>query len=130
MTYFPQPNSTKRATRVKFAGSVLVEIRSESTGTARAKLHLLSATGGLIVLAKPLVSGDFVQVTLATSQGVVRGMAEILHPTRKSTSGCLQPFRFVALEDEDHTRLCMAMELQIDKTMIDLRSKAVLPRAT
>lgn len=124
MTHFPQPNLTKRATRVKCGGSVVVAIRSEGSGTVRAKLHLLSATGGSFILAKPLESGDFVEVTFQTSQGKVRGMAEILPPTRKSTSGCLQPFRFVALDDEDHTRLRMALESALDKTMMDLRSKA------
>jgi hypothetical protein len=123
MTHFPQPNSAKRATRVKFGGSILVAIRSEASGAARAKLQLLSTTGGLFVLAKPLEAGDFVQVTFQTSQGAVRGMAEILQPTRKSTFGCLQPFRFVALDDEDHARLCRAMELQVDKTMIDDHSR-------
>jgi hypothetical protein len=123
MTHFPQPNSTTRATRVKFGGSVLVAIRSEVSGTVRAKLHVLSTTGGLFILAKPLEPGDFVQVTLQTSQGAIRGMAEILQPTRKSTSGCLQPFRFVALDDEDHSRLRQTMELQLDKTVIGVRSK-------
>ena len=123
MTHFPQPNSAKRATRVKFGGSILVTIRSEASGAARAKLQLLSTTGGLFVLANPLEAGDFVQVTFQTSQGAVRGMAEILQPTRKSTFGCLQPFRFVALDDEDHARLCKAMELQVDKTMIGDHSR-------
>ena len=122
MTHFPQPNSAKRATRVKFGGSILVTIRSEASGAARAKLQLLSNTGGLFVLANPLEAGDFV-VTFQTSQGAVRGMAEILQPTRKSTFGCLQPFRFVALDDEDHARLCKAMELQVDKTMIGDHSR-------
>lgn len=125
MTHFPQPNSTKRATRVKFGGSVLVAIRSEISGAVRAKLHVLSTTGGLFILAKPLEPGDFVQVTLQTSQGAIRGMAELLQPTRKSTSGCLQPFRFVALDDEDHSRLRQTMELQLDKTVIRVRSKVV-----
>jgi hypothetical protein len=97
-------------------------IRSEGSGTVRAKLHLLSATGGLILLAKPLESGDFVQVTFQTSQGVVCGMAEIMQPTRQSTSACLQPFRFVALDDEDHTRLSMAMESALDTAKIGVRS--------
>lgn len=123
MTHFPQPNSAKRATRVKFGGSILVTIRSEPSGATRAKLQLLSTTGGLFVLANPLEAGDFVQVTFQTSQGAVRGMAEILQPTRKSTFGCLQPFRFVALDDEDHVRLCKAMELQVDKTMIGGHSR-------
>ncbi len=125
MTHFPQPNSAKRATRVKFGGSVLVAIRSEASGAARAELQLLSTTGGLLVLAKPLEVGDFVQVAFQTSQGAVRGMAEILQPTRKSTVGCLQPFRFVTLDDEDHARLCRAMKLQVDKTMIGDHSHAL-----
>jgi hypothetical protein len=50
-------------------------------------------------------------------------MAEILQPTRESTSGCIQPFRFVALDDEDHARLRRAMELQLDKTTIDLHHR-------
>jgi len=86
MTYFPQPNPVTRATRVKLGGSVLVAIRSEVSGTVRAKLQVLSATGGLFILAKPLEQGDFVQVTFQTSQGPVRGMAEMLQPT-----GAIQP---------------------------------------
>ena len=122
MTYFPQPNSVTRATRVKLGGSVLVAIRSEGSGTVRAKLHVLSATGGLFILAKPLEHGDFVQVTFQTSKGAVRGMAEMLQPTQKSTSACLQPFRFVALDDEDHAKLRMAMESLLDNPMIGVRS--------
>jgi hypothetical protein len=123
MTYFPQSNPVTRATRVKLAGSVLVAIRSEVSGTVRAKLQVLSATGGLFILAKPLEQGDFVQVTFQTSQGPVRGMAEMLQPTGQSTSGRLQPFRFVALEDEDHTKLRMAMESLHDQLMIGARSR-------
>ena len=122
VTYFPQPNAVKRATRVKPGGPVLVAIRLQDSGIIRAKLHVLSATGGLFVLAKALEQGEFVEVTFQTSQGSVRGMAEMLPPTRKSTRGCLQPFRFVALEDEDHTRLRMAMESLLDKTVISVRS--------
>ncbi len=122
MTYFPQPNSVTRATRVKLGGSVLVAIRSEASGTVRAKLHVLSATGGLFRLAKPLEHGDFVQITFQTSQGAVRAMAEMLQPTQQSTSGCLQPFCFVALDDEDHTKLRMAMESVLDNPMIGVRS--------
>jgi hypothetical protein len=83
---------------------------------------MLSTTGGLFALTKPLEPGDFVAVTFQTSQGAVRGMAEILQPTRKSASSCLQPFRFVALDDEDHAKLRRAMELQLDKTAIGIHS--------
>ena len=122
MTHFPQPNAAARATRVKIGGSVLVAIQSEGSGTVKAKLHVLSATGGLFVLTKPLEHGDFVQVAFQTSKGVVRGMAEMLQPTQQSASACLQPFRFVALDDEDHTKLRTAMESLLDDSLIGIRS--------
>jgi hypothetical protein len=118
MTYFPQPNPSKRARRIRLPGSVVVSLRSESCQPIRAKLHELSATGGLLVLSKGLEQGDFVEVSFQTSQGIVRGMAELLSVRRKSQSGCLQPFRFVALEDEYHTTLRMTLESLRDQTLI------------
>jgi c-di-GMP-binding flagellar brake protein YcgR len=118
MTYFPQPNPAKRARRVKLPGSVVVAVRSEGSQPVRAKLHELSATGGLLVLSKAFEQGDFVEVAFQTSQGIVRGMAELLSARCESKSGCMQPFRFVALDDEDHTRLRMTLESLVDQTII------------
>jgi len=118
MTYFPQPNPSKRARRVRLPGTVVVSVRSEGSQLVRAKLHELSATGGLLVLPKALEQGDFVEVSFQTSQGIVRGMAELLSARSKFKSGCLQPFRFVALEDEDHTRLLMTLESLRNQTLI------------
>jgi hypothetical protein len=118
MTYFPQPNPSKRARRVRLPGSVVVAVRSEGSQPLRAKLHELSTTGGLLVLSKALEQGVFVEVAFQTSHGIVRGMAEVLSARSKSKSGCLQPFRFVALEDEDHTRLRMTLESLRDQTLI------------
>jgi hypothetical protein len=118
MTYFPQPNPSKRARRIRLPGSVVVSVRSEGSQPVRAQLHELSATGGLLVLSKALEQGDFVEVSFQTSQGIVRGMAELLSVRRKSQSGCLQPFRFVALEDEYHTTLRMILESLRDQTLI------------
>jgi hypothetical protein len=118
MTYFPQPDPSKRARRVKLPGSVSVAIRSEGGQPVRAKLHQLSATGGLLLLPKPLEQGDFVEVAFQTSQGIVRGMAELLAAREESKSGCLQPFRFVALDDADHTKLRMALKSLMDQTII------------
>jgi len=118
MTYFPQPNPANRARRVKVGGSVVVAIRSEGAQPVRAKLHDLSATGGLLLLSKPLEQGDFVEVAFQTSKGIVQGMAELLAARGQSTSGCLQPFRFVALGDEDHTRLRMVLEAHSDQITV------------
>ena len=118
MTYFPQPNPAQRARRVRLPGSVVVAVRSEGSQPVRAKLHELSATGGLLVLSKALEQGVFVEVAFVTSHGAVRGMAEILSARRESKAGCVQPFRFVALEDEDHTRLRMTLESLRNQTLI------------
>jgi hypothetical protein len=118
MTYFPQPNPAKRASRVRLGGSVVIAIRLEGSRPVRAKLSALSVTGGLLVLSKALEQGAFVEVAFQTSQGTVHGMAELLLPRCQSTSGCLQPFRFVALDDEDHTRLRMALESLLDESVV------------
>jgi hypothetical protein len=97
MTYFPQPHPANRERRLKVGGSVVVAIRSEGARVVRAKLHELSTTGGLLLLSKAFEQGDFVEVAFPTSKGTVHGMAELLAARCESTSGCLQPFRFVAL---------------------------------
>jgi hypothetical protein len=79
---------------------------------------MLSATGGLLVLSKALEQGDVVEVAFRTNHGIVRGMAELLSARCELKSGCLQPFRFVALDDEDHTRLRMTLESLLDQILI------------
>ena len=109
MTSFPQSNPTRPAPRLKLDGSVPVAIRVEGTTPVRGKLRELSATGGLLVLAKPLDKGEFVELAFPTNNGSVQGMAEILEPRVEGSSGCLQPFRFIALDDEANNSLQMAL---------------------
>ncbi len=124
MTYFPQIDPTKRARRVSLPGSVGVAVRAEGGQSVRAKLHQVSITGGLLLLPKALEQGDFVEVAFKTEHGMVCGMAELLAEKGYSTSGCLQPFRFVTLDDEGHTRLRRTLESLRDQTLIgsNLRS--------
>ena len=98
-------------------------IRLEGTHSVQGKLHELSVTGGLLGLSKAFERGDFAEVVFQTSKGTVHGMAELLVARRESTSGCLQPFRFVALDDESHSRLRMALELLSDQAMVGVRSR-------
>ena len=121
MTYFPQPHPANRERRLKLSSSVVVAIRSEGTQPVRAKLHELSVTGGLLGVSKAFEHGDFVEVAFQTSMGTVHGMAELLAARRESSSGCLQPFRFIALDD-DHTRLRMALDSLLDRTVVAVRS--------
>jgi len=121
MTYFPQPHRANRERRLKLSGSIVVAIRSEGTHPVRAKLHELSVTGGLLILCKALEQGEFVEVAFQTSVGTVHGMAELLAARSESDSGCLQPFRFVALDEDDHTKLRMALDSLLDRTAVGIR---------
>jgi hypothetical protein len=84
MTHFPQPHPTRRATRVQLGDSVLAAIRMENGRRTKAKLQIISTTGGLLQLPNSLSQGDFVEVAFQTQSGPVHGMAELLSPARKA----------------------------------------------
>ncbi len=122
MTHFPQPHPSQRAARVELGDSVLAAIRLEDGRRTKAKLQTISATGGLLQLAKSLAQGDFVEVAFQTQSGPVHGMAEILSPMRQVPGGVLQAFRFVALEDDDHRRLRTSLDHVADRNVLGLKS--------
>ena len=97
---------------------MLAAIRFDDGQRSRGKLYSISITGGLLKLAKPLVEGDFVEIGFQTKVGTVLGMAEMLSPTRKATDGTLQPFRFIALGDDDHRNLRMALQSVADQSYL------------
>jgi len=89
---------------------------------AKGKLQTISVTGGLLRLARSLSQGDFVEVAFNIQSGSVRGMAEMLTPVCASNDGALQPFRFVALGDDDHRALRMAADSVNDRGFQGIRS--------
>lgn len=122
MTHFPQPHSQQRAPRVQFNSIISALVQSDDGHRAKARLQTVSMTGGLLRLAKALSNGDFVEVAFQTGSGPVHGMAEMLPPTRRATDGVLQPFRFIALDDDDHRVLRMAVDSISDRSFVGLRS--------
>jgi hypothetical protein len=124
MTHFPQPHPSRRAARVQLGDSVLAAIRLEDGRRAKAKLQTISVTGGLLRMAHSLGQGDFVEVAFQTQAGPVHGMAEVLSPMRKTTDGVLQPFRFVALEDDDHRRLRTTLDHVVERNVLGMKSSA------
>jgi hypothetical protein len=90
---------------------------------AKAKLQTVSTTGGLLRLARALRDGDFVEVAFPTHTGSVRGMAEML-TAMPSTDGSLQPFRFIAMGDDEHRALRMMVDSASDQSFIGLRSSS------
>jgi len=124
MTHFPQPHPSRRAARVQLGDSVLAAIRLEDGRRTKAKLQTISATGGLLRLPQSLGQGDFVEVAFQTQAGPVHGMAEVLSPMQKMNDGVLQPFRFVAIEDEDNRRLRTSLDHVVERNLMGLRSSA------
>jgi hypothetical protein len=119
MTHFPQANANLRSPRVQLNGSVAAAVLAEGGQRARAKLQSISVNGGLLQLQQELSAGDFVEIAFHTRSGAIHGMAEMLHPTRKLQRACLQPFRFIALADDDHRKLRMALDSALDRSLLD-----------
>jgi hypothetical protein len=122
MTHFPQPQTTHRANRVKLATTPVV-VKLGDGKQAQGNIHVVSVNGGLLQLARALSTGDFVEVAFKTQSGSVQGMAEMLHPVGKGQGSIFQPFRFVALEDDAHQFLRMAIESAGDRTFLGAASR-------
>ena len=122
MTHFPQAHPQRRSPRIQLGGSVPALVMLEDGQRAKAKLQTISVTGGLLRLVRALSQGDFVEVAFHIQGGAVRGMAEMLSPVRAASEGSLQPFRFVALGDDDHRTLRMAVDSVTDRSFQGIRS--------
>lgn len=127
MTHFPQSHPKRRAQRVQFGSPVPVLVKLDSGQRAKAKLQTISMTGGVLSLPQALQEGGFVEVAFQVDSGSVQAMAEMLHPAQTGRDGILQPFRFIALEDEDHRALRMAVDSRSDLDFLGLRSSQWRP---
>jgi hypothetical protein len=127
MTHFPQTHPQNRAQRIQFGSSIPVVIKLNDGRSARAKLQSISETGGMLRLAGALEQGNLVEVAIQTESGAVKGMAEILQPTRKSKTEIMQPFRFIALEDDDQRVLRNVLDSRVDQDFLGLRSSQWVP---
>ena len=121
MTHFPQPHPQRRAPRVHLGGSVAALVMMEDGQRAKGKLQTVSVTGGLLRIGKALREGDFVEIAFQTQNGPVHGMAEMLN-ARNATDGVLQPFRFIAMGDDDHRALRIIVDSVSDKSFLGIRS--------
>jgi hypothetical protein len=96
---FSKQSPERRSRRVKLSGSVLVLIRFENGRQVTAKLHQLSATGGLLHVAQPGDEGIKVEVIFHIA-ATIRAHATMLFPMW-ATQGYLQPFQFTDFREED-----------------------------
>jgi len=100
----PQKRTRTRAPRVKLGGTVLSLMRLENGRELRGRLHALSTTGGLLQVDSPLNEGIKVVLVFHVGQITIRAKARMLFPMW-ATHGCLQPFQFDGLKEEDVRKL-------------------------
>ena len=98
-----------RSTRVKLGGSILALVLLENGRQIRARLSQLSVNGGLLSLEKPLDESIRVTVVFHVGATSIRCRCRILFPVW-ATQGCLQPFRFLELSEEDRASLSRELE--------------------
>lgn len=103
MAHFPQTVASTRSPRVSLHRPIPVDFRLDR-GMVRGDLHVVSATGGRARTSKPVDAGAVVELCMGTKDGPIRGIAEMLK-ARQMIHGWVQPFRFLALADEDFDRL-------------------------
>ena len=109
MPHSKQANDERRAPRVKFAGTILALVRLENGRQIRARLHQLSFTGGLLHLDAPLDEGIKAEVMFHVGGSTIRSKAAMLFPMW-ATQGCLQPFEFADLGEDDRLKLKADLE--------------------
>jgi hypothetical protein len=115
MTHFPQPHPTHRAARIQLGDFAPAIVKLQDGQHTKARIQTVSVNGGLLQLAAALEEGHLVEVAFETLSGPVRGMAEMLHPRQVSANATLQGFRFVALDDGDHSTLTMTVNSTIER---------------
>jgi hypothetical protein len=108
-----QAKAAARAPRVKLAGTVLSLVRLENGRQLRGRVHQLSVTGGLLLLESPLDEGIKVEVIFHVGGSTVRSKARTLFPMW-ATQGCLQPFEFDDLGDQDRSSLEADLQKLLD----------------
>jgi len=111
MPYLPHqmaPSSLRRRAgpRVRFAETTPAVLRLSDGKRVPGKLQLISISGGLLGLQRPLKPESLVKLLFVTPSGSILGVAKMLNPL----SWGLQPFRFVTLRHDDESRLQAAIQ--------------------
>jgi|ERR1700694_3407380 hypothetical protein len=106
MTYLSQPQANRRFPRFRLAGVAPAVLQFHDGRRTPTELQVISRTGGLVFLSKPLDQGSVVELMFQTHKGPVLGTAEMLLPVTCTQ----QPFRFLALPESDQSTLQAAFQ--------------------
>jgi hypothetical protein len=101
MSSSPQIRPPNRVPRAHLEGHNPTVLRLPNGQSIGGNLQVISLTGGLLSLPKPVVEGSQVKMIFLTGTGAVLGGAEMLPPVNAGQ----QPFRFVAIAPDDQRRI-------------------------
>ena len=107
-----------RSPRLHFAHTTPAVLRVENGSRVRAKVQIISLTGGLLCLSTPLNKGCRVKLMFLTDSGSVLGTVEML----PSVSAGVQPFRFLELNEEDQRRLRDLIQVSAELSRLEQQS--------
>jgi len=110
----PQSHAIQRSPRVRLPRITPAVLRSQDGRRRQGELEMVSLTGGLLCLPKPLDHGCRVKLMFMTHTGVILGSAEMLKPVSRD----LQPFRFVALDGGDQRKLRAAIQWHLSQNSV------------
>ncbi|HTD23744.1 MAG TPA: hypothetical protein VK738_13885 [Terriglobales bacterium] len=107
MAYFPQPDKRVRSPRVRVPQAPKILFIVDNV-PIEGNLLKLSLTGGAVELSKECAAGVLGEIRLHTNTGTVQAVVEIL--AKNDPKAKEQPFRFVALGDDDQKLLVSAIK--------------------
>lgn len=109
MSTLPQQHSVPRTPRVHLDKNTPAVLRFEGGSSVSGELQVVSLTGGLLSLPRPLAKGSQVKLMFLIGPGSVLAGAELLNPVNHT----LQPFRFVSLGQKDRRKLEAIIPLSV-----------------
>jgi hypothetical protein len=111
MPYLVSTQGPRRPDRVRFSETTPAVLRLADGNRTSGHLKVVSITGGLLSLPRPIRQGLVAKLMFLTSAGSVLASAEMLTPL----SWEMQPFKFVSLPDDDHSRLRSAIKTSLEQ---------------
>jgi hypothetical protein len=112
MPYAPQTEFRERAQRIGFEEKTPVVVRFPGGIRCSAQLQVISVTGGLLCLQRPVQPGAVGKLMFLTNTGAIAGEAQMLTPIAWDR----QPFKFTTLHEDDHYRLQTIIKRQLSAT--------------
>jgi hypothetical protein len=109
MPYAPQTEFRERAQRVGFEEKTPVVVRFPGGIRCSAQLQVISVTGGLLCLQRPVQPGAIGKLMFLSNTGCIAGEAQMLTPVAWDR----QPFKFTTLLEQDHYRLQTIIKRQL-----------------